>query len=47
MDSAYILSDIMALIGRREWKLNMVRTAQENQTVADIAEEKKGAKKNL
>ena len=36
MDSAY-MSDIMAKIGRFEWKMNMVGTAQAqvNQTGAD------------
>ena len=34
MDSAY-MSDIMAQIGRYEWKLNMVGTAQVNRTGAD------------
>ena len=45
MDSAY-MGDIMALIGRHEWKINMVGTAQENRTGADVQEEKKAMKKN-
>jgi len=35
MDSAYI-GDIMAQIGREEWKLNMVGTAQSNRTGANV-----------
>ena len=45
MDSAY-MGDIMALIGRHEWKTNMIGTAQENRTGADTAEEKKRLSKN-
>ena len=45
MDSAY-MGDIMALIGRHEWKVNMLGTAQENRTGADTAAEKKAIKKN-
>ena len=37
MDSAY-MGDIMALIGRHEWKINMTRTAKENRTGADTEE---------
>ena len=40
------MGDIMALIGRYEWKINMAGTAQENRTGADTEEEKKGMKKN-
>ena len=36
MDSAY-MGDIMAQIGRFEWKINMVGTAQTNRTGADCA----------
>ena len=32
MDSAY-MGDIMALIGRHEWKTNMIGTAQENRNM--------------
>jgi len=35
MDSAY-MGDIMAQIGRKEWKMNMVGTAQSNQTGANV-----------
>ena len=35
MDSAY-MGDIMAQIGREEWKMNMVRTAQSNRTGASV-----------
>jgi len=35
MDSAY-MGDIMAQIGREEWKINMVRTAQSNRTGASV-----------
>jgi hypothetical protein len=35
MDSAY-MGDIMAQIGRKEWKLNMVGTAQSNRTSANL-----------
>ena len=45
MDSAY-MGDIMALLGRHEWKFNMIGTAQENRTGADTAEEKKLLSKN-
>mmetsp|Transcript_2847 Transcript_2847/g.5763 ORF Transcript_2847/g.5763 Transcript_2847/m.5763 type:complete len:366 (+) Transcript_2847:358-1455(+) len=45
INSVY-MGDIMALIGRHEWKINMVGTAQENQTGADTEEEKKAMKKN-
>ena len=45
MDSAY-MCDIVALIGRHKWKMNMLGTAQENRTGADTAEEKKATKKN-
>ena len=45
MDSAY-MGDIMALLGRYEWKFNMIGTAQENRTGADTAEEKKLLSKN-
>ena len=44
MDSAY-MGGIMALIGRHKWQVNMVRTAQDNKTGADTAEEKKAMKK--
>ena len=44
--SAYIV-DIMALIDRHEWKMNMFGTAQENRTGGDTAEEKKAMKKNM
>ena len=40
------MGDIMALIGRHEWKVNMLGTAQENRTGADTKEEKKAMKKN-
>ena len=40
------MGDIVALIGRQEWKMNMLGTAQENRTGADTAEEKKAMKKN-
>ena len=40
MDSPY-MGDIMALIGRHEWKINMAGTAQENRTGADTEEKKK------
>ena len=45
MDSAY-RGDIMALIERHNWKINMLGIAQENRTGADTAEKKKGMKKN-
>ncbi|KAL3765170.1 hypothetical protein ACHAW5_008589 [Stephanodiscus triporus] len=35
MDSAY-MGDIMAQIGREEWKMNMVGTAQSNRTGANV-----------
>jgi hypothetical protein len=35
MYSAY-MGDIMAQIGREEWKMNMVRTAQSNQTGENV-----------
>ena len=44
MDSAY-MGDIMALIGRHEWKINMLGTVQENRTGADTAAGKKAMKK--
>ena len=44
MDSAY-MGDIMAQIGRHEWKINMVGTSQENRTGADTKEEKAAMKK--
>jgi hypothetical protein len=37
MDSAY-MGDIMALIGRLEWKINMVGTSQSDRTGADVAD---------
>ena len=43
MDSAY-MGDTMAQIGREEWKVNMVGTAQSDRTGADVAEAKKGMK---
>ena len=44
IDSAY-MGDIMALIGRYKWEVNIVGTAQENCTGADTAEEKKALEK--
>ena len=44
MDSTY-MGDIMALIGRHEWLINMVGTANENRTRSDTKEKKKGIKK--
>ena len=44
MDSAY-MGDIMAQIGRHEWKMNMVGTTAENRTGADVKEDKKGMQK--
>ena len=44
MDSAY-MGDIMALIGRKEWLINMVGTTNENRTGTDAKEEKKRMKK--
>ena len=41
MNSAY-MGDIMGLIGRHGWKVNMLGTAQENRTDTDTAEDKKG-----
>ena len=38
MDSAYV-GNIMALVGRHECKINMVGTAQENQTGTDTIKE--------
>ncbi len=35
MDSTY-MGDIMAQIGCKEWKMNMVGTSQSNQTGADV-----------
>ena len=35
MDSAY-MGDVMAQIGRDEWKINMVGTAQSNRTRANV-----------
>ena len=46
IDSAYVLGHIMELIGCHEWKVNMVGSLQENIIGAEIAEEKKGTKKN-
>ena len=43
--SAY-MRDIMALMGRHDRKISMAGIAQENQTVADTAKEKKGIQKN-
>jgi len=40
MDSAY-MGDIMALIGRNEWKFNMVGTSNENRTGAPATKELK------
>ena len=37
----------MALIGRHEWKVNIVGTAQENRTGADTVEEKKRIKEHV
>ena len=37
----------MALIGRHEWTINTVGTAQENRTGMDTAAEKKQMKKNI
>ena len=45
MDSAYI-DDVMILIGRPKWKINMAGTAQEKRTGADTEGEKKGVEKN-
>ena len=45
MNSAY-MGDIMALIGRHGWKINIVGTAQENRTGANTAEVKKAMQKN-
>ena len=45
IDSAY-MGDIVALIDRHEWKVNMLGTTQENRTGADTAAEKKAMKKN-
>ena len=44
MDSA-CMGDIMALIGRHKWKINMLGTTQENRTDTDTAEEEKAMKK--
>ena len=44
MDSAY-MGDIMAQIGRHEWKFNMVGTTNENRTGADAKEDRKAMKK--
>ena len=44
MDSSY-MGDIMALIGRHGWLINMVGTANENRTGDDTKEKKKGIKK--
>mmetsp|Transcript_14103 Transcript_14103/g.29816 ORF Transcript_14103/g.29816 Transcript_14103/m.29816 type:complete len:284 (-) Transcript_14103:390-1241(-) len=46
INSVY-MGDIMALIGRHEWKINVVGTAQQNQTGAYTQEEKKAMKKNM
>ena len=43
MDSAY-MGDIMAQIGRDEWLVNMVGTAQSNRTGADVASDKAAMK---
>ena len=40
MDSAY-MGDILAQVGREEWKINMVGTAQANRTGAAVKEAKK------
>ena len=40
MDSAY-MGDIMAQIGRHEWKFNMVGTTNENRTGADAKDDRK------
>ena len=45
MDSAF-MGDIVALIGRHEWKVHMLGTAQENRTGADTASGKRTMKKN-
>ena len=39
MDSAYYMGDIMALIGRFEWLIDMVGTVNENCIGADVKEE--------
>ena len=44
MDSA-CMGDIMALIGRHEWLINMVGTANENRNGANTKEKKKEMKK--
>ncbi len=44
MDSMYT-GDIMVMIGREEWKMNMVRTMQDNQTGVNTKGKKKGMKK--
>ncbi len=41
MDLAY-MGDIMAMIVREEWKMNMVGTMQNNQTRANTKGKKKG-----
>ena len=46
MDSKY-MSDIMAQIGRYEWKMNMVGMAQVNRTGADAKETVKSMKKTM
>ena len=43
INSAY-MGDIMTLIGRQEWKVNMLGTVLENRTGADTEEE--GTKEN-
>ena len=45
MDSAY-MGDIMAQIGRQEWKMNMVGTTDKNRTGADVKVDKKGINNN-
>ena len=44
MDSAY-MGDIMVLIGRHGWLMNMVRTTMNNHTGADTKEKKNARKK--
>jgi hypothetical protein len=46
MDSAY-MGDIMAQIGRHEWKFNMVGTTSENRTGAELKEKKATMKKGM
>ena len=43
MDSAY-MGDVMVQIGRDEWLVNMVGTAQSNRTGADVAADKTAMK---